>query len=520
MSKASRNPSVTIRLPEALAKSNFIALFTEMGLNAVPGDTPGEWILREAVSARRWTGKRLVEVRTLAAPWLRDTKFDLLKPPPQDLPRPAVTAEDVTAEREEITRRMSAPQTIVPLLYGTQLDVVLATDADLEEAVEQQYETLRTFPEEGPPVFPDLAVSWISVDHKIYFRYKLPAFVMRFEQDADLAHRIQAGGVDAEEESSFFASNQAIAGPGLLDDTYLGPLLSCTVSDIWAVHGQRLGNTIIYVLGTAISGVDSMPAEPLQLLPRHAASKFRPHIETSSPEAWTEAIYWWATKLDQMFTYLSSPVTFTDANGFYLPYQHQNWMLNTEELFNRTSSAMMAWRDIYSGQIMTNSALDLVSEVFLGTDMSELCDPKRARKVLDRLESTMPAKVREVLLPRARAGVHALSTIADGFFITNSRGTGTVDIIDDNGDIEHLEVGKAVAAVMRGRRNATHGFGGKTGEVDRNARVLAHHDGTLPDDLTLLPYLYLLSVLNQPDTVRLRIERNSRRQNRKGAGKL
>lgn len=276
------------------------------------------------------------------------------------------------------------------------------------------------------------------------------------------------------------------------------------------MHAQRLGSTLIYSLGKSVSGVDRMPAEPLQLLPRRAPGEFRERVEPSGAQAWTDAINWWTTKLDEMFAYLSDPVTFQDTDGYYLPYHHQNWMLNAEEFFNRTSSAAMAWRDTYSGQIATYTALDIVAEGFLGTDMSALCSPKRASRALENLQTSIPSLAQQVLLPRASAAVEALRKVADGFFIRNSRGTDTVDIVLEDGQVENLETGAAVSAVMRGRRNATHGFGGKRDKAARTARILAHHDGTFPTDLQFLPYLYLLEVLNEPDKSRRRIGFQSR----------
>jgi hypothetical protein len=458
------------------------------------------------VSTRKWSGRRLAEARELAAPWLREAKFDLLRPPPQDLNEPAVTSDEVLEELSEISRRLQALHNIAPLLYRSQITVVTATDAELETVAAQQYQLLKnaTF-SDSQPIFPNLTATWVSIDHCVYARYRLPAILLRFEQDPDLVRRISNGTARAGSEEQFFASNQAIAGVGLLNDTYLGPLLACAAPDIWAVHAQRLGNTVIYTLGRSISGVDRMPAEPLQLLPRQAPVEFRDRVEPTEPRAWADALSWWTTKLDQMLAYLSDPATFKDLDGYYLPYHHQNWMLNAEEFFNRTSSAAMAWRDTYSGQISTYTALDIVAEGFLGSDMSALCNPKRASKALEALQNSIPSLAQQVLLPRARGAVEALHKIADGFFIQKSQRSDTVDIVHEDGKIEHLNIGSAVSALMRGRRNATHGFGGKRDKAARAARILAHHDGTLPTNLQFLPYLYLLEVLNEPEKSRRRI---------------
>jgi hypothetical protein len=59
-------------------------------------------------------------------------------------------------------------------------------------------------------------------------------------------------------------------------------------------------------------------------------------------------------------------------------------------------------------------------------------------------------------------------------------------------------------------RNATHGYGGKSGERRKgeiDASLLAHYDGQMPSDIALLPYLYLLDTLSNPDRIRQSISR-------------
>lgn len=51
-------------------------------------------------------------------------------------------------------------------------------------------------------------------------------------------------------------------------------------------------------------------------------------------------------------------------------------------------------------------------------------------------------------------------------------------------------------------RAATHGHGSnRAGRVELTNALLAHHDGTIPHDLALLGYLYLLDVLVHPEVL-------------------
>ncbi|WP_182263350.1 hypothetical protein [Rhodococcus sp. UFZ-B548] len=464
----------------------------------------------DAVLRPPLAGKNLVETKTLAAPWLSSDKFDLLRLPPHDLTTSELTAADFEAERLRIDARTNKTSLTEPL-YGIQVDLKEAKDADLVDVARECHQKLRDlrFAEAPAPVFPAASAHVVQVHDGLYQRTNLPSILLRFEQDPTFVEDVAAGPRKLSYERLLFSSGSALAGPGFFNGTYLGPLLTCRSPEVWAVHTQRAMGTIIFSFGDAIVGVDAIPAEPLQLLPRQAqASPPERHVPASE-QAWAEAIDWWVMRLNQMFGYLSDPTWFKDANGKYLPYQHLNWMMNAEELFNRVSSAMMSWRDQYAARILTFSALDFVSEGFLGGDMSALCDPDKAQKALDAVRKAMPRKVQDVLLPRAEAAVEALPAIADGFFITKDVGADTVDVVKADGAIAHLTLNKAITKVVRAHRNATHGFG-TTVKNDKNAdalasRVLAQHDGSLPAELVYLPYLYLLAVMCDPDKFKKRL---------------
>ena len=505
--------SVSVTLPSELYGGQINALFDRMGLDARHGAEAGAWELRDSVARRPWAERALVEAKTLAAPWFRDDRFDLLTPPSDEV-HPAMSRDELQEGHRTIDARLNSGS-LAPFLYKIQLDILAAADADLIDASRTCHEKLTKlgFSDVQEAVFPCVTAHWLSIDARLYARSKLPAIVMRFEHDPVLLDQLRRGGADELTERSVFASGEALTGPGLLTDTYAGPLLACRAPDVWAVHGQRLGSTVIFSFGTAINGVSPIPVEPLQLLPRDAPIQWPEQRAAVAERACAEAVDWWAMRLNQMFTYLSDPTSYRDANDCYLPYHHQNWMMNAEELFSRVTSSLLSWRDQYAARILTFSALDLVSEAFLGGDMGALCDPARARKSLGDVKEAMPTSVAGVLLPNVEAAVSSLSNVADGFFIKEHRNAETVDFVKSDGQVESLTPDKAIAAVLRARRNATHGFGGKSGEP-RVTRILAQHDGKLPPELVYLPFLYLLSVLCNPDRIRQRIERQCRAVNR------
>jgi hypothetical protein len=100
--------------------------------------------------------------------------------------------------------------------------------------------------------------------------------------------------------------------------------------------------------------------------------------------------------------------------------------------------------------------------------------------------------------------------VQDGFFITGQRNAGAVTIQLPAGQPKSLNRKDAAARLLVVPRNATHGYGGipnpKNKEnVEINVRLLAHHDGNIPGDIALLPYLYLLLTLSRPEDIRDRI---------------
>lgn len=491
---------VSLILPHKLARGELKSVFGAMGLDARRGSDPDEWLLRDKVMRRPLTGPALVEAKTLAAPWLGHDKFDLIDLPPH---MSTLTASDIAEECLKVTERNPANSLLVTL-YGLQLDILAANDADLVDAARNCHATLTGLSFDGGATleFPKATAHVISLHEQLYLRARLPSIMLRFEQDPTLIDDWSAGKIKL--NGILFGSGAGLAGPGFFDGTYLGPLLASRAPDVWAIHCQRSMGTIVFTLGSAIRGVDPVPAEPLQLWPRQTRTAWPESIIPKSEKAWGETVEWWAMKLNQMFAYLTDPTLYRDAHGQYLPSHHLNWMMNGEELFKRVTSVLSSWRDQYAARVLSYSALDLVGEAFLGPKMHELCDPGFAEKTLVEIRKRMPIPVQEVLLPHAEAAVDALPKVAEGFFIRTAHGTATVDVIAADGTVDHMTLNSAIKEAMRGYRNATHGFGGRSKET-KMTRLLAQHNGSLPPELVNLPYMYLLAVLSDPERIRRRI---------------
>ncbi|WP_405183661.1 hypothetical protein OG225_40940 (plasmid) [Nocardia sp. NBC_01377] len=166
------------------------------------------------------------------------------------------------------------------------------------------------------------------------------------------------------------------------------------------------------------------------------------------------------------------------------------------------------------------SAQRILAFTLLGSFADRLLTPKNgiedlfklsyARARFDEVRHAMPADAAQILLPAAQRALDALEAVRKGFFIAHQRKGGGVEIQMPNGPRRTYNFDDAVAKLMVVHRHATHGYGRGTRpksvvSAEVTERLLAHHDGEIPDDLALLPYLYLLAALSRPEQIRNQI---------------
>jgi hypothetical protein len=51
--------------------------------------------------------------------------------------------------------------------------------------------------------------------------------------------------------------------------------------------------------------------------------------------AFSDAVDWWAGRINNTLLDIFSPTTYFNGDGFYVPAEHQRWMLNFEQLLSR-----------------------------------------------------------------------------------------------------------------------------------------------------------------------------------------
>lgn len=360
-------------------------------------------------------------------------------------------------------------------------------------------------PAEGP--FANVGVHVVTTDPALVRRLRMASVWLRIEHDARLA------GGDASHITalnargdSVFASSFGLNDGVMLFDAYLAPLLAAGSPGVWAINVVRTFGSLIFTLGTFVSGADGDASELLQLVTTPGASE-AVKMPQLSASAGLDALEWWTERLNLLFGVLSDLATFTDRQTEYRPAKHLEALLTIEQIFRRTTSMLVAHRDTNARRALLFTVLDSIEGV-RATNLLTMCTLSHASKTLAALEQSMPASAAEILLPAARRAVEALRTVQEGFFIRRQLGTTTVDLQLGAGQVRSLPVEEAAARYMKVLRDATHGHGSnKESSRALTDALLAHHNGNVPHDVGFLAYLYLLDILANPDRLRRTLHR-------------
>lgn len=484
--------------------------FESARLRATRDETTGavtvqteEWATRERPKLVRTTELAGPAANTLA-PLVGHVEMNALRR--LGLPN-LVQRGDVDASLERLLARARGPASPGSLAAGLathQLQTMAANTADLDQTIQAIFDDIKeiTLAETDQPAFPNASVHFVQRDQALLHRTKLASVLLRLRHDdalrsADISKLTEA---NARGELVFAASSGIGDGLATLD-AYMAPLLGAMTPFVWAIPATRASGTVIYALGSQISGTEVEAAEPLQLLPTRGAAvpSSAPTLSGRSAEA---TIRWWVRRLDGMLGVLSDPAVYTNAKSDYIPSKHLHAQLSVEQLFRRTASIQRAHRDSDARRVLLFTTLDTLERVTSRT-LTTMCTLSFAQRTLDGLRRSLSADVAQLLLPAAERAVEALAEVQKGFFLARQLGRNAVEFVDTNGVAEHLSLDDAAAEYLRSLRNATHGHGSNREDAKpRTDALLAHHDGSLHHDLALLGYLYLLDMLSHPDNLR------------------
>jgi len=181
-------------------------------------------------------------------------------------------------------------------------------------------------------------------------------------------------------------------------------------------------------------------------------------------------------------------------------------MLSLEQLFRRVTSSLVQHRDVTARQALMYTCLDTL-EGLTGRNLLTQFEATQAVKCLARIRARMPETAQRVLLPSADRAAAALAQVQQGFTMARDQGQTVLEWAGKTATFE-----RAAASYLVALRNATHGHGGDKGTAEqreRNTTLLIQHNGDIPEDLSLLAYLYLLDLLVDPERLRRILSRSA-----------
>lgn len=447
------------------------------------------WSVRTTESYLR-SRPNLVAAKALVAPGEDPSNFSAVPVGPSGI------TFDATNLSTSVPPPPQRPEFLDLLNYG-RLAVTVADESAVASEAAIFLEKIRGVTADGTvvPLFPHSALYALVPNRALYLRAKLPQVMVRLAVDThfDPGHAKSM----LEQGDTVFRSAQGLAEGIYMLDAYLGPLLAALSPGVWCIAVPR-DVPILLSFGTQVSGTTALAADLLSTILRPGADR-RVELHKLDSAAAPAAIEWWADALNSMFSVLSDPSAFTDADGTYEPIRQLESLLTIEQLFRRITSIRLNHQDAHAARSLLFSVLDTF-ETVLGWNLRIMFSVRFAAKTLDRIRGTIPNAAQGILLPACERAVVALHEVGRGFFLTDEeglipRGTGnTAYPIDD-----------ATAEFLRVLRNATHGFGPRKGNAAQLAlatELLARHDGHLPSDLALLGHLYLVALLLDPERLR------------------
>lgn len=488
-----------VQLPPWLWGNNILGFAAEAQLKAHPVDLEDfQWRL-EALERYEHRAPHLVRLIEVAAPGA-DARWDVLAGLPATTVQPKIPPQRMAELKQNLLEDTPA-EDLVAKLQWFRLSLTLAPDANFVEAAQAAHEFLRNITTSaGDPFFPDLAAYFIRFDEALTKRAVLTRVLLRLAEEPTILTVPPSASPD---HLVFGAGASLLNDLPLTRDAYLMPLLLSSSPFVWSLVGARQQGVMVFVLGRTMRGRGAHPSEMLQLFMPAGPTGFPAPPPMTSAQM-TVTLEWWVDRLNDVLSTLTDPVTFVARDGRYDVRRHFEALLSFEQAGRRIHAILSQQRDQETRRSLAFGALDTLESLTLG--FGEATTLSRAEKALDNLTAVLPADVAAVLLPAARRAVDALRGCQDGLIPSAWVAGGNVTVPDKNDQPRVLTAEEATARYLRVLRNAGHGFSGQQDKDRRRDEVLlVSHTGDIPNDFALLPFLYWLEILTDPEILRRRI---------------
>ncbi|MEU9466943.1 hypothetical protein AB0D78_09855 [Streptomyces avermitilis] len=493
MNRRHAGTAAAAKIPSWLFGGDILGYAREAQLKLRPVDIPEFRWRMEALERYERRTAHLVERIEIAGPGA-PARWEVLNQLPASRVGNTVPPELVAGLRRKLVED-TAEDDVLSKLNWLHASMTLAKDDQFIEAACSAYESLRAVnTSEGTPLFPDLAASFIRFDQALTWRAGLARVMVRIEEEPAL---LNTRPEQSDDQMAFGSATGILTDLSLTRDAYLAPLFLCHSPFVWAIVGARQQGVIVYSLGRPIRGREADAAELIQqFMPAGPATFASCPPFTAAQMATTLA--WWVKQLNELLSLVTDPATYANQAGDYSPRRQFEAQLSFEQAGRRIQAVLAHQRDQSTRQVLAFAALDTLEGLGL-VNFEQAVQLTKAEKILDRLGARLPLDVAEVLLPSARRAVNALRECQDGFLRNAYVSGGQVALPHRDGQRRVVTVEQATGQYLRVLRNAHHGFGGQNDAGRRRDEVLLmSHTGNIPNDLVLLPYLYWLHALADP----------------------
>jgi hypothetical protein len=484
--------TATVQLPEWVAGSN-VANFLEQCMWAgSQASAPGEWDVRP-IRSNEADYEPLLSEAFLIDMFRQVPRTARARINGTEGIEPYLEGERIAGAFEELAKRDDLHQGdlanwIAGVVTATQTAPSHQLLAMIEAMVRQR---LRTNVERP-------SARAVFANPSLGKRYTAVRMLMQVAEDPELLRQ------GPKEFRGFEPGRALLADPGYNFGAYLHPLFLSLSPWFWGFSVPRPGFVVAYSLGRTVAGIRSSASDPLDVLaplgwvPKPENVPARPEPAAAHLQ---EAIRWWVRHLNTLFERITDPRMHLDRNGRFDVRIAFERLLSVEQVFRSVEAILSDPRNQHARRALLFQFLDTM-EGLGQSSPTEMMNLSHAKKVLDKLELCIPAHVRSVLLPNARAGLEALSAVRDGFFPSPRRVGDMVNIAGPRQAPLMVGMDKAVSYYLRAIRNAHHGFGGNHSNWQREAALLASHNGEIPDTVVLLAWLYLLRIVAMPEVLR------------------
>lgn len=283
----------------------------------------------------------------------------------------------------------------------------------------------------------------------------------------------------------------------------LDPALAICAPWVLGLSANRVGGAVVLLFGTVEAGRhEGVYGELIELLRPELFSA--DELSTGaqpmmSPTDQVALLRWWVDGLNNLAAVEFDPAAHV-VDGTFDPLRQVGTTLTLDRLFACVQTILIgSRRNEFVRKAMLFDALDLLEGLRQGGRDVTL-NPTRAAAKLDTLAEGLPPAVASVVLPRCRAAVRALHSVADGFWVQSRRTKEGILLPDKHGNERDVPMNQAVPAYLTVVRNATHGL--SRGLRDPRARALfTLHDGSIPSDIPDIALLHLLALLQNPSSI-------------------